>query len=114
MLARVACGAGERDRLARRARSCKIFVEFRSPAGEALFVFRFAAEAGDGQIIGFGVAERRPAPTGAGQRKIRTLQITPHFLRSSHSPARRPSSSRNTIGMSHKSRVSRTVMPASE
>ena len=44
----------------------------------------------------------------------KTFQITPHFLRSNHSAARRPSRARKIMGMSHRSRVSRTVMPASE
>src|SRR5262249_32718956 len=41
-------------------------------------------------------------------------QTTPHFLLNSHSDARIPSASRKITGMSHKSRVSRVVIPASE
>ena len=43
----VACGAGEGNDL-RAGFAFENFVEVGSPAGEALFVFRFAAEAGDG------------------------------------------------------------------
>ena len=95
--------------------------EFLGPAGKTLFVFRFAAEAGDGEIKRFGVdGYREPTGRHQQQRRLRKpsyparSQITPHFLRSSHSTDRSINRTRNTTGMSHRSRVSRTVMPASE
>ena len=54
------------------------------------------------------------AESAASSNSENQLHTTPHRLRSSHSQARIPSASRKIAGMSHRSRVSRVEMPASE
>ena len=119
MLARVACAPDQRFDL-RAGLGLENLVEFLGPAGEALFVFLFAAQAGDGQIKGFGVrpmprTRSRPTSTTARRYFVRRGSSN-HTPLPAQQPFRRPQHQqhRKTIGMSHRSRVSRTVMPASE
>ena len=91
------------------ARALQAGIDVFGPHLEALVVIGLAAQAGDSQIEGGGGRAQRGGHQQHGQ-----LHTTPHFRRSSHSEARMPSTSRKTIGISHKSRVSRVVMPASE
>ena len=122
MFALVALGSEQRFDLGIRLRGLQDLVEVLGPAGEALLVFRLAAETGDGQVKRFG-AQRGNAESAQSRMNTITadscsfvsfVQITPHFRRSSHSADRSISSSRKITGMSHRSRVSRTVIPASE
>ena len=85
-------------------------VDILRPHFEALRVIGFAAEPGNGDVEGGGVCGAR-RQENQGNKPNHT---TPHLRRSSHSDARIPNASRNTTGISHKSRVSREVMPASE
>ena len=55
----------QRVDLARSARVCSNLVEILSPAAEALFVFGFAAEAGDGQEITSRRAASTPKPSNS-------------------------------------------------
>jgi len=106
-------------------------VEILGPTAEALFVLGLAPLAGDGEVKGF-CAEGRHQENGQDEKKTKTApainraatcgsgqpmqlpHMTPHLRRSSHSPERSIRRSRKIMGMSHRSLVSRTVIPASE
>ena len=78
---------------------------------EALFVIGLAAQTGDGDV-------KRRGMQGANNQQPnnqqQSLHTTPHLLRSTHSVQHSSNARKNTMGISHRSFVSRTVMPASE
>src|SRR4029450_7772722 len=86
-------------------------VHILGPHLEPLGIVRLAAEAGKSEEECSGVCGQDRQEEDAKQNLFHT---TPHFLRSSHSLARNARASRKISGMSHRSRVSRVVMPASE
>ena len=108
--------AVERGDLRIRAGGVQQFVDFLRLRSEALLVVGFAAQARDRDV------ERRGVQSAWGQQtnnsKPRTnsgsLHTTPHLLRSTHSVQHSNKARKKTIGMSQRSLVSRTVMPASE
>src|SRR5207253_985149 len=84
-------------------------INFLRPGSETLLVIRLAAKSGNRHAVGGRVRAKRPA-----QKQQSKLQTTPHFRRRSHSDVRSIRAIRNSTGMSHRSRVSRDVIPASE
>ena len=105
----VARGRRERHHVGIAARALQTRVDIVGPHLEPLFVIRLAAQPGDGHIKGGGGRRER------GQQQQREQpHTTPHLLRNSHSLARSARASRKMAGISHRSRVSRVEMPASE
>ena len=94
------------------AHAAQNFIRIGGQQREAGFVIRFAAQARDGnEVCG---REGRARRQGGRKSEQSESQTTPHLRRSSHSPPRIKSTSRNRIGMSQMSRLSCAVMPASE
>src|ERR1700722_9397869 len=95
-------------------------VDFLGLRHETLFVVGLAAEAGHGDVKrrclkrAGGPQTNQPTSNQPTSNQQRSPHTTPHLLRSTHSVQHNSSARKNTIGMSHRSFVSRTVMPASE
>src|SRR5436309_8805943 len=100
---------GQRRYLRVRTVPVQLLVEVRGPLAECRIVFRSTSQTGDNQEV----VCRRAAHRGSKQQN-ENPHTTPHFRRSSHSLERRARISRNIIGMSHKSFISREETPASE
>ena len=115
--------AGARGRRARQrldlgvaARRFQKLVDLLGPHAEALLVIRLAAQAGDGEVVSrrrAGSAQQRAQSSRASTTQIRFIPHPTCGAAAIPTP-RSSSASRNTIGMSHRSFVSRVVMPASE
>src|SRR5215471_18001122 len=76
---------------------------------EANLILLLARQSGDGQIM-----RSRGQRQARGREQEWKPHTTPHLRRNSHSEPRSISARKNTTGMSHRSFVSRVVIPASE
>ena len=98
--------------MARRTRRLEDAIEIAGGAREALLVVRLAPEPGHGEKVDIRTRRCVHEERECQAQSRRCPHTTPHFRRSSHSLLRSASSSRNTMGMFHSSRVWRSVMPA--
>ena len=110
----VACAPYRRGYFGVGAGSVQQLVDLLGLRSEALLVVGFAAQSGDRDVKGGARASDADSTQAARQPSRASLHTTPHLLRSTHSVQHSSNTRKNTIGMSHRSFVSRTVMPASE
>ena len=105
-VALVACGPYSVVTLASELAAVQQLVDILGLGCEALLVIGLAAESGDGDVEG-GRRCREPDARASARPKA-TLHTTPHLRRSSHSVQHSSNARKNTIGISHRSLVSRT------
>ncbi len=115
LLQALASGSSAAEYRCVRVRSVALehLVQISGPFLELLFIIGITAKPGDGDTVtsraGIGRQEH-----SCQSENTQPPHTAPQLRRSSHSAARSRMRPKNTIGMSHRSLVSRPVIPASE